>query len=243
MNLSTLNLKIVLGITYLSALLIGLYFLFSIVDIKDLTSYEFIKSNKDIILKYKSENFLFLSVAFFIFSIVWVLFLGFASPLLLFAGFVFGKWWGIIISLISTTVGATLLYLLVGLFFREFIKQKLATKFSKLKELFNKNDIFYFTSYRFVGGGGTPYAIQNVLPILFDMRIKNYIVATFFGSAPAMFITVALGDGIEDIIDKNEKVSIFTAMTSPEIYLPLIGFFVVLILAFIIKKLYFKEKI
>jgi Uncharacterized conserved protein len=243
MNLSTLNLKIVLGITYLSALLIGLYFLFSIVDIKDLTSYEFIKSNKDIILKYKSENFLFLSVAFFIFSIVWVLFLGFASPLLLFAGFVFGKWWGIIISLISTTVGATLLYLLVGLFFREFIKQKLATKFSKLKELFNKNDIFYFTSYRFVGGGGTPYAIQNVLPILFDMRIKNYIVATFFGSAPAMFITVALGDGIEDIIDKNEKLSIFTAMTSPEIYLPLIGFFVVLILAFIIKKLYFKEKI
>ena len=75
------------------------------------------------------------------------------------------------------------------------------------------------------------------------MRIKNYIVATFFGSAPAMFITVALGDGIEDIIDKNEKLSIFTAMTSPEIYLPLIGFFVVLILAFIIKKLYFKEKI
>ena len=135
MNLSTLNLKIVLGITYLSALLIGLYFLFSIVDIKDLTSYEFIKSNKDIILKYKSENFLFLSVAFFIFSIVWVLFLGFASPLLLFAGFVFGKWWGIIISLISTTVGATLLYLLVGLFFSRIYKTKTSDKIFKIKRI------------------------------------------------------------------------------------------------------------
>ena len=91
MNLSALNIKLVLGITYLTILLVGLFFLFSAVDIKDLMSYEFIRSNKDIILKYKSENFLFLSIVFFIFSIVWVLFLGFASPLLIFGGFVFYK--------------------------------------------------------------------------------------------------------------------------------------------------------
>ena len=243
MNLSTLNLKLVLGITYLIALLIGLYFLFSVIDIKDLMSYEFIKLNKDIILKYKSENFLFLSTVFFIFSIVWVLLLGFAMPLLIFAGFVFGKWWGILIALISTTIGATLLYLLVSLFLRGFIKQKLAPKFSKLKELFNKNDTLYFTSYRFIGGGGTPYAIQNILPVLFDMSLKNYIIATFIGSAPSMFVTVALGDGIESIIDKNETLSIFKVINSPEIYLPLVGFFVVLIIALFIKKLYFKENI
>ena len=243
MKLIALNIKLVLGITYLTALLIGLFFLFSVFDIKDLMSYEFIRLNKDIILKYKSENFLFLSTFFFIFSIVWVLFLGFAMPLLIFAGFVFGKWWGILIVLISTTIGATLLYLLVGFFFRDFIKQKLAPKFSKLKELFNKNDTLYFTSYRFIGGGGTPYAIQNILPVLFDMSLKNYIIATFIGSAPSMFVTVALGDGIESIIDKNETLSIFKVINSPEIYLPLVGFFVVLIIALFIKKLYFKENI
>jgi uncharacterized membrane protein YdjX (TVP38/TMEM64 family) len=243
MNLSALNIKVVLGTTYLTALLIGLYFLFSVIDIKDLMSYEFIRLNKDIILKYKNENFLFLSTVFFIFSIVWVLFLGFAVPLLIFAGFVFGKWWGILIVLISTTIGATLLYLLVGLFLQDFIKQKLAPKFSKLKELFNKNDTLYFTSYRFIGGGGTPYAIQNILPVLFDMSLKNYIIATFIGSAPSMFVTVALGDGIESIIDKNETLSIFKVINSPEIYLPLVGFFVVLIIALFIKKLYFKENI
>ena len=77
-------------------------------------------------------------------------------PLLIFSGFVFGKWWGIIIVLTSTTIGATLLYLLVGFFFREAIEHKLAPKFSKLKEFFNKNDILYFMSYRLIGGGGTP---------------------------------------------------------------------------------------
>ena len=240
MNLNFLNLKLVIGITYLAIISIGLYFLFSIVDIKDLMSYEFIRSNKDIILKYKNENFLFLTVIFFIFSVVWVLLLGFAMPLLIFSGFVFGKWWGILIVLTSTTIGATLLYLLVGFFFRETIEQKLAPKFSKLKKFFIRNDILYFMSYRFIGGGGAPYAVQNVLPILFNMSVKNYVIATFVGSMPSMFVTVSLGSGIENVIDQNATLSIVTVLLSPEIYIPIIAFFIILIVAFLIKKLYFK---
>ena len=243
MKLNTLKLKLALGITYLALISIGLYFLFSFVDIKDLTSYEFIRLNKDIILKYKNENFLFLTAIFFVFCIIWVLLLGFAVPLLVFAGFVFGKWWGILIVLTSTTIGATLLYVLVGYFFRETIEEKLAPKFSKLREFFKKNDIIYFTSYRFIGGGGTPYAIQNVLPILFDMPLKNYVIATFIGSMPSMFVTVALGSGIESVIDQNAKLSISSVLLSPEIYIPIIGFFIILIIAFFIKKKYFKNEI
>ena len=241
MNLNSLSFKLILGTTYLIILSIGLYFLFSVIDIKDLTSYEFIKLNKDIILKYKSENFLFLAIIFFIFCIIWVLLLGFAMPLLIFSGFVFGKWWGISIVLTSTTIGAALLYMLVGFFFRDTIKEKLAPKFSKLREFFIKNDIVYFTSFRFVGGGGTPYAVQNVLPILFDMSLKNYIIATFIGSMPSMFVTVSLGEGIEKVIDQNVELSISTVLFSPEIYIPIIAFFIILIIAFIIKKFYFKQ--
>ena len=240
MNLSSINIKIILGITYLLIISIGLYFLFSVVDIKDLMSYEFIRSNKEIILKYKNDNFLFLTLFFFFFCIIWVLLLGFAMPLLIFAGFVFGKWWGISIVLVSTTIGATLLYILAGFFFRDLIEKKLAPKFYKLREFFNKNDVIYFMSYRFVGGGGTPYAIQNVIPVLFNMRIKNYFIATFIGSIPSMFVTVALGSGIENIIDKNEKLSIWRVIYSPEIYLPIAGFFILIIAAYFIKKIYFK---
>ena len=241
MNLNSLNLKLILGITYLVIISFGLYFLFSVVDIKNLMSYDFIKLNKDIILKYKNENFLFLTIIFFIFSIVWVLLLGFAMPLLIFSGFVFGKWWGILIVLTSTTIGATLLYMLVGLFFREAIKEKLAPKFSKLKEFFIKNDILYFMSFRFIGGGGSPYAVQNVLPILFDMSVKNYVIATFVGSMPSMFVSVALGSGIEKVIDQNVELSVSTVLFSPEIYIPIIAFFIILFIAFVIRKFYFKR--
>ena len=241
MKLNSLNSKLIIGAVYILIISIGLYFLFSAMDIKDLTSYEFIRENKDIILKYKNENFLLLTAIFFIFSIVWILLLGFAMPLLIFSGFVFGKWWGIVIGLTSTTIGAVLLYILAGFFFRETIKKKLAPKFSKLREFFIKNDILYFTSFRFIGGGGTPYAIQNLLPILFDMPVKNYLIATFIGSMPSMFVTVSLGSGIENVIDQNESLSIFTALFSPEIYLPIIGFFIILIVAVAIKKYYFKQ--
>ena len=125
---------------------------------------------------------------------------------------------------------------------REEIKQKLAPKFYKLKEFFVKNDILYFTSFRFVGGGGAPYAVQNILPILFNMPVKNYVIATFIGSMPSMFVTVALGSGIEDIIDQNASLSIANVLLSPEIYLPLIGFFIILIVALLFKKLYFKKQ-
>jgi uncharacterized membrane protein YdjX (TVP38/TMEM64 family) len=170
-----------------------------------------------------------------------VLLLGFALPLLLFSGFVFGKWWGILIVITSTTIGATLLYLLVGFFFKDTIKNKLAPKFSKLKEFFIKNDILYFTSFRFIGGGGTPYAIQNILPILFNMPVKNYVISTFFGSLPSMFVTVALGSGIESVIDQNSEFNFVVALKSPEIYIPIIAFVIIFILALAIKKLYFKE--
>ena len=240
MNLKSLNLKLIIAIVYLTIIAIGIFFLLSNIDIRDLMSYDFIRSNKDIILEYKRNNFLVLTVIFFVFSIIWVFLLGFAMPLLVFSGFVFGTWWGISIVLISTTIGATLLYLLVGLFFREIIEEKLAPKFSKLKNFFNKNDIAYFMFFRFIGGGGTPYAVQNVLPVLFNMPVKNYFVATLIGSMPSMFVTVALGSGLESVIDNNEEPSFFQVLFSPEVYLPIAGFAIILVISFFAKRFFFK---
>ena len=95
--------------------------------------------------------------------------------------------------------------------------------------------------YRFVGGGGVPYGIQNVLPVLFDISVKNYFVGTFIGSAPLMFVSVALGSGIESFIGKNDELSIFAIITSPDIYLPIIAFLIVIIFTFIFRKFIFKK--
>ena len=241
MKSKLLNVKWIIGSIYLLLLIAGITFLLTNYNISNFFSYEFIRLNKNTILEYRRENFLTLTYLFFIFSFIWVLLLGFAMPLLIFSGFVFGKWWGILIVLTSTTIGATLLYFLAGLFFRDIIQEKFAPKFSKLKKFFNKNELIYFMFFRFIGGGGTPYAVQNTLPILFNMSMKNYVIATFLGSMPSMFVTVSIGSGIETIIDQNEKLSVFNVLFSPEIYIPIICFFILLIIGFVIKKLYFKD--
>ncbi len=241
MNLSSANLKLIIGVFYLIILIFGLYYLFSFVDLKDLTSYEFIRSNKEIIIEYKNNNFLLLTIIFFLFSIVWYLLLGFGAPILLFSGFVFGKWYGILIAVVSATIGTTLLYQLAKLFFADLIKEKLEPKFSSLKQTFQKNEFLYFTLYRLAGGGGIPYGIQNVLPVLFNISIKNYFLGTFLGSWPTMFISVALGAGIEKYIETNEKLSLVNLILSPDIFLPILGFILMLLVGLIIKKLFFKN--
>ena len=95
--------------------------------------------------------------------------------------------------------------------------------------------------FRFIGGGGAPFPVQNVLPVLFNMPAKNYIIATFLGILPTTFVTVALGSGIEKVIDQNDELGFLPVIQSPEIYIPIIAFFLILVIAFIIKKFYFKQ--
>ena len=241
MNFKSSNFKIYLGSAYLIVFLTGTYFLFSNFNISDLASYEFIRENKGLILKYKENNIYFLTIIFFIIVVLLNLLL---CPMLLptlVIGFIFGKWLGTLILVVGNTLGGLLIYLLAKTFFSELIEKKFATKFSKFVEFFNKKETMYFMCFRFMGGGGTPFPIQNVVPVIFNMSIKNYIVATFFGVIPTTFVTVALGSGIENIIDQNVELNFLLVFLSPEIYLPICGFFVLLILGFIVKKFYFKN--
>ena len=103
-----IKLKLLIGTVYLICFSILMFIIFSNFDLKDLTDVNFFKNNQQLLNDFKSKNIFLLLVLFSIFSIVWVLLLGFGSPLALFAGFVFGKWVGTLISVISFSIGATL---------------------------------------------------------------------------------------------------------------------------------------
>ena len=241
MNFKSTNFKIYLGSTYLIVLLVAIYFLLSNFDISQLTSYDFIRENKGSILKYKENNIFFLTIIFFIIVISLNILM---TPMLLptlVIGFIFGKWLGTFILVFGNTLGGFLLYLLAKTFFSDLIENKFKKKFYKFINFFNKNEFFYFMCFRFIGGGGMPYPIQNVLPVIFNISIKNYIIATCLGIVPSTFVIVSLGSGIEGIINQNAELSFVSAFLSPEIYLPIIGFAVILIIAFIIKKYFFKQ--
>jgi uncharacterized membrane protein YdjX (TVP38/TMEM64 family) len=163
--------------------------------------------------------------------------LGFGSPVALLGGFIFGKWIGTLIVALGLSIGATFLYIFANYFLKDFIREKFLHKFKNLEKKFKKNELIYFFLYRFVGG--IPFQLANVLPVLFNVSIKNYLIGTLAGIMPSLFIIVSLGSGIEKIINRNEQApSIIDLLFSPEIYFP-ISLFVLLILTIIIIKKFF----
>ena len=237
-----LKLKLLLGTTYLICFSALMFIIFSNLDFKDLSDINFFKNNQQLLNDFKSKNIFLLLVLFSIFSVIWVLLLGFGTPLALFAGFVFGKWIGTLVSVVSLSAGATLLYYLANFFFKDFIKSKLSKKVEKFVSLFNKNDFLYFTLFRFTGGG-LPFAIQNVLPVIFNMKIKKYFFSTLLGLVPGIFIVNSLGAGLGNFIVRNNSISWTELIKDPEIYLPILVFIGVLVLAAVMNKIFFDNKL
>ena len=217
----TKNIKIIIGLFYLILLFIFLYLFFSKFTLEEITTYKFIQTNREYLANIKQTNTILLLFAFLIFTIIWVLILGFASPILLAAGFIFGKWLGVLLAVGSLSIGATILYIFAGYFFKDLIKEKFLNKFKNLETKFKKNEFIFFLIYRFVGG--IPFQIANLLPILFNVKRKNYFFGSFLGMMPLGFIITSLGSGISEIIKINDSMpNMIELLSSSEIYLPVI---------------------
>ena len=233
------NLKIFLGISYLFILISFLYFIFTNIEIGRLNDFTYYKELQSSLENFISANIINNLIYFFFFAIIWVALLGFGSPLLIISGILFGQIIGTLISVISISVGALALYSIGNFFFRDLVKSILEKKFEKYIKLFQKNEFYYFFIYRFIGGLGVPFGLQNLIPILFGMNKMNYFLSSFFGFIPGFFIFNTIGAGLNSYIAKAENFSMADLVFSPEIYLPILMFSVLMIISLIIKKKFF----
>ena len=107
--------------------------------------------------------------------------------------------------------------------------------------MFQKNELFYFFIYRFIGGLGVPVGLQNLIPILFGMKKINYFLASFFGFIPGFFIINTIGAGLNSYISQVENFSMIEFILTPEIYLPILMFSILMLFSFLIKKKFFED--
>ena len=234
------KIKISLALIYgvVISLLLGAFF--SKFSLNDLTSYEFIKSNRDYLTAIKESNYFLASIIFLIFTIIWVFLLGFGTPIFLLGGFIFGKWVGTLLVVFGLSTGATILYIFANYFLKDLIKNKFSSRFSNLNEKFKQNEFSFFLIYRFVGG--IPFFISNILPTLFNVKIRNFFFGSLIGMTPQLFVGTTLGSGIEKIINKNEEAPTFLELiTSSEIYIPVLGFIFLVILGFFLKRFFYNN--
>ena len=237
----TKKIKIYIGLFYLLILSLFLYFLLSKFSIQQLTSYDFIRENRNYFFELKQTNLFLLSIVFIGLTILWVFpFLGFGSPVALLGGFIFGQVIGTLVVVLGLSIGATFLYLFGNYFFKEFIREKFLNRFSNLEIKFKKSEFIYLLIYRFVGG--IPWQLSCLLPTIFNVKVINFFFTTLIGIIPQIFLAVSIGSGLEKIIDQNlEAPGIMDLIFSKDIYIPILAFFGLVIITIFIRKIFYKK--
>ena len=222
----TKKIKLFIGLSYLTLVIIFLFLFFSKFSLQELTSYEFIIENRLYFSNLKSSNLFLISTIFLFVTILWVFpFLGFGSPIALLGGFILGKWVGTIVVVLGLSIGATFLYIFGNYFLKDIIREKFLNRFKTLETKFKNSEFIYLLIYRFIGG--VPWQLSCLLPTLFNVKISNFFYATFVGIIPQIFLAVSIGDGFEKIIEENAEVPGFADIIfSPDIYIPILAFLV-----------------
>ena len=236
--------KIVIGVSYF--LLLSIFFIFilskfSIEEIKSFTNFEVIKNNRDFFFELKNSNLFLLSIFFLLVTILWVFpFLGFGSPIALVGGFLFGKFLGTLLVVIGLSIGATFLYTFSNYFLKDLIREKFLDKYQNLESKFKESEFYYLLVYRFCGG--IPWQLSCILPTIFDVRVKNFFFASLIGIIPQIFLAVSLGSGLEKVIEQNSQVPKITDIIfSPEIYIPILAFFSLVLITIFLRKSFYKN--
>ena len=235
------KIKIYIGISYIILVSVFLFFFFSKFSLQQITSYDFIKENNLYLTSLKNSNLFLVLVIFLISTVLWVFpFLGFGSPIALLGGFIFGKWIGTIVVVLGLSTGATFLYIFGNFFLKEIIKEKFLNKFQNLESKFKQSEFTYLLIYRFCGG--IPWQLSCIIPTMFNVKVSNFFYATLIGIIPQIFLAVSIGSGLEKIIDENiEAPSIIDLLSTKDIYIPIIIFFILIIFSIIVRKFFYKK--
>ena len=111
---------------------------------------------------------------------------------------------------------------------------------SPFEEKFKKSEFTYMLIYRFIGG--IPFAISNVLPCIFNVKVSNFFWTTILGISPQLFLICSIGSGLDKIVNQNlETPRISDLITSPDIYLPFIFFGCLVLITLFARKTFYKK--
>ena len=179
---------------FIPIILIALAFLLAfLLGAKDIKFDDFI-SNRDQILMFRDSN---LTFSVMIFMLIYISAVTFSIPgatvLSVTGGFIFGLELGLILNVVSATIGATFLFLAVrlgfGNLFRRF--EKGSVKFSDLIEQLKVNEINLLLLLRLIPI--VPFFVANILPAIANVSLKNFFWTTFLGIIPGGFVFTLIG--------------------------------------------------
>lgn len=190
--------------------------------LQDYVNLDTIKSQRSELLNIVSDRPYISILAFVSMYIISVaLSLPIATVLTLLGGFLFGRWLGTFLIVISATMGASILFLAAKSAIGTTLRQKAGPLYKKIESNMNQNAIGYLLFMRLVPI--FPFFLVNIVPALFNIRLTPYLATTFFGIIPGTFVYANVGRELGTIESLSDLIS-----TKTLIAFTLLGLFALL---------------
>lgn len=198
-------------------------------------SLESLERNRADLSAFVAENFVLAVIGFIALyaGLTSISFPG-ASLLSIFGGFLFGTVIGGSANVVGATLGATGIFLAARYAIGDAMSKKAGPYMQKFEAGLKDNEISYLFILRLIPA--FPFFIVNIVPALFDVKLRNYVLTTFLGIIPGCFVYASVGAGAGAIFDAGEDLNLKGLMTEPKILLPIVGLMALAALPVIYKK-------
>jgi uncharacterized membrane protein YdjX (TVP38/TMEM64 family) len=143
-----------------------------------------------------------------------------AAVLTIAAGFLFGTPAATALVVAAATAGATILFLAARTAFRDLLQPRVGPWLAKLQRGFAENELNYLLFLRLVPL--FPFFVVNLVPAFLGVRLRSFVIATFFGIIPGSFVFASVGAGLDSLFDAGRDCSLDNVLT-PQIILALVG--------------------
>ncbi len=190
--------------------------------LQDYVNLHTIKSQRSELLNIVTERPYISILAFVgVYIISVALSLPIATVLTLLGGFLFDRWLGTFLIVISATMGASIIFLAAKSAIGTTLRQKAGPLYKKIESNMNQNAIGYLLFMRLVPI--FPFFLVNIVPALFNIRLIPYVVTTFLGIIPGTFVYANVGRELGTIESLSDLIS-----TETLIAFALLGLFALL---------------
>jgi len=147
---------------------------------------------------YINANFNLSIIIFFIFLLVYNAF-SIPGNLIFFvsAGYFFGIYIGYIISILSIVLGSLIFFTVSKLFLKKLFTNVYDRYSTKINKYISNSSIEYLILFRMVPG--PPLIMQNVCLSIVKISSIKFILTSFIGFSPIIFVAVYVGSKIKSL--------------------------------------------
>jgi len=170
-----------------------------------------IRANRDLLASFTDRHYLLMLLGCgVVYSLSTAVSLPGGTVLSLLLGFLFGRWVGTLLIVISATLGAVTVFWLARYLLADWAEQRLRDHplAKKLLDGFQEDAFNYLLFLRLVPA--FPFWLVNLAPAFTQVSLQTYVITTFVGIIPGSFVFANLGQSLANIQSLDQLLSIQT---------------------------------